>query len=136
VRPWMALHTSEIKPSHDRSEWRKPAVTKSFRVLRKGRWPSGDDKPAATLAISVGEMRDHISAAFQSGKDDLGPFQQLGLRLASGRLVLLQHYDQSPSENLDVYVDREDNVAQALEELRSSLRLPPEKLEWIAPESA
>jgi len=105
----------------------------NFEVPTKGRWPSGGDKPAAMLRESVPDLERRLGVAFSRGRDDLDAFDELPLRLESGRLALLQRYDGIESKQPTVYIDSDDDFAAALKELRDALGLGPDPFEWVTP---
>ena len=101
-----------------------------YQIATTGQWPSGQDRPAAQLRFTAADMHARLGAAIPDS-DDLGSFQQWGLRLQSGRLVLFAQYDDTPTEGVAVYIDRQDDLDAALTELAGALGLEPHDFTWI-----
>ena len=106
-----------------------------YQILQAGTWPSGQDKPSAQLRFTATEIGRKLGPPV-SDNDDLGAFQQWGLRLNSGRLVLLAQYDDTPAEGVVAYVDSQDDIDEALTELASALALEAHDFTWVRDERA
>jgi len=106
---------------------------KLYQVVQAGEWPSGQDKPAAQLRFTAKEMRRRLGPPL-SDADDLGSFQQWGLQLSSGRLVLLAQYDDTPEEGIVAYIDSQDNVHEALAELSRAFDFESSDFIWVRDE--
>lgn len=107
-------------------------MSRRCEVLSDGAWPSGDQRTAGTLRVDLPSLSERLGAEFQPGSDDLGPFRQIGLRLPSGRLVLLIRYDAEPAAGPTVWIDAEDDPFSAVGELCDCLRLGAAEVEWIS----
>jgi hypothetical protein len=106
-----------------------------YQILHVGAWPSGQDKPAAQLRFTAADIGRKLGPPV-TDSDDLGVFQQWGLRLNSGRLVLLAQYDDTPAEGVVAYVDSQEDVDEALTELASALALESRDFTWVRDERA
>lgn len=104
------------------------------QVTTKERWPSGADKPIAVLRAEPEELAKRYGLQFHAGSDDLDRFQEVALRLASGRPVLLYRYERSPSAGTTVVVDHGDHAREALDELVAALDLRERGIVWISDE--
>lgn len=107
-------------------------MSASYEVVSEGQWPSGEEKPLAVLRESVAGLERRLGARFLPGEDDLGEFRQLGLRLGSGRLVLMSRHREEPGEGVSAYVDGADRSQEALAEFKSALGLDTEDFVWVA----
>lgn len=105
---------------------------RSFEQPSDATWPSGRDKPIAVIKASPSEL-ESLGIVFVGGRDDLDTFKQAGLRLPSGRLILLQRYQHEPKDGTAAYADYEDNTAEAQAELASALGLPADAFSWLRP---
>ena len=109
-------------------------MTAKFEQVDGGRWPSGIDKALAVLRLEPEELEPRYGVRFTPGRDDLDEFREAGLRLHSGRPVLLMRYRQSPGAGTRVSIDDGDDASEALDELRDAFELSPRDLTWISDE--
>jgi hypothetical protein len=99
------------------------------------RWPSGRERAAALLRESVQALEQRLSITFFDNRDDLDRFVEFPLRLGSGRLALLMKYDNDPYVGgPTVWIDLNDDVRAALEELSQALELEADAFDWVAPQ--
>lgn len=105
-----------------------------FRQVSRGRWPNGGDKPIAILRAEPADLSRKYNVRFTRGQDELDDFQEAGLKLRSGRRILLTRYRRSPGPGTTVSVDRCDNATEALSELRETLELSRRELAWVSEE--
>jgi len=104
-----------------------------IELYPKAIWPSGDCVPLAVLRRSVADLEAALDTHFIPDRDDLDEFLQCGMRLPSGRLLLLLRYVHSPNPGVDVYVDKGDDLAAALSEILDALHLSERDLTWVSP---
>ncbi len=91
---------------------------------RIGRWPSGDSRMIAMLAREPQELAGRYGISFHTGvTDGRGPCEGAGIRLASGRHLLLTRYAHPPEPGTLVEADRADDPGQARRELLAALGL-------------
>jgi hypothetical protein len=100
--------------------------------VSRGRWPGGIDKPIAVLRADPAELSRRYKVRFSPGQDDLDEFHEAGLKLKSGRQVLLMRYQRSPGPGTTVSVDRLDDATDALRELRETLQLRRREIAWVS----
>lgn len=103
-----------------------------FQQVSRGRWPNGIDKPIATLRAEPADLARRYKVRFTRGRDELDEFEEAGLKLRSGREILLTRYRRSPGPGTTVSVDLRDDATAALDELRESLRLSRRELAWVS----
>ena len=110
-------------------------MTAKFEQVDVGRWPSGIDKALAVLRLEPEELEPRYGVRFTPGRDDLDEFREAGLRLHSGRPVLLLRYQRSPGPGTMVSIDDGDDANEALSELRAAFGLSARDLTWISDEA-
>lgn len=103
---------------------------------RMGRWPSGDSRFVATLALEPHELARYGASFITWEADGLGPCEGAAVRLPSGRHLLLTRYALQPEPGTHVEADWEDDPADALRELMAALELDPSACTWITDEPA
>lgn len=103
-----------------------------FTQVSRGRWPHGIDKPIAILRAEPAELAHRFNVRFSHGMDELDEFEQAGLKLKSGRPVLLTRYRRSPGPGTTISVDCGDDATEALRDVRRALELSPRELTWVA----
>jgi hypothetical protein len=104
--------------------------------VSRGRWPGGIDKPIAVLRADPAELSRRYKVRFSLGQDDLDEFHEAGLKLKSGRQILLMRYQRSPGPGTTVSVDRLDDATDALRELRETLQLRSREISWVSDDVA
>jgi hypothetical protein len=103
-----------------------------FTQVSRGRWPHGIDKPIAILRAEPAELARRFSVRFSHGMDELDEFEQAGLKLKSGRSILLTRYRRSPGPGTTISVDCGDDATEALRDVRRALELSARELSWVA----
>jgi len=104
---------------------------------RIGRWPSGAGRYVATLAMEPVELAARHGISFIRWEEDgLGPCEGAGIRLPSGRHLLLMRPDGQPGPGTHVQADWEDDPADAVRELMAALELDESARTWITAEPA
>jgi hypothetical protein len=94
-----------------------------------GRWPSGESRFIATLALEPVDLAARHGASFVAWESDgLGPCEGAAVRLPSGRHLLLTRYEHQPEPGTHVEADWEDDPADALRELLAVLELDEDVL--------
>lgn len=109
-------------------------MSAGFEQVSRGRWPTGIDKPIATLRAEPEEIARRYPVRFTRGHDELDGFHEVGLRLRSGRNVLLMRYLRSPGPGTTVSVDADDDATAALRELRETLSIGRREVIWVSDE--
>ncbi len=99
-------------------------------------WPSGDCRPIGLLAVTPEQIEQILGAPLERGTEEgLGPWQGIGIRLQSGRIVGLLWYDFSPEpRGVAIEADAQDNFAEARQECLSTLGLAKSQLLWVPDE--
>src|SRR5689334_6590491 len=82
------------------------------------RWPGGRDQVVALLTLGPDELARRVGFPLLTGiEEGLGPWQAIGLVLASGRPIELVWYEHAnPSAPTQLRADVNDDYAQAREE--------------------
>lgn len=96
-----------------------------------GRWPSGDSHALATLPLEPDEISERLPVTFSRQRDDLGDYLAVAIKTVAGRLLLFVRYLEVPSPGVTVFVDADDDLAEALDEVLYILRVRRELLLWI-----
>ena len=109
-------------------------MTRSYQQVLEGKWPSGIDKTIGLLTLEPDQLSERWSIVFRKSSDELGPFREAGLRLSSGRPILLLRYERSPHLGTEVRADVADNSESARAEFLSALSLPDSVFSWIPPD--
>lgn len=93
-------------------------------AARMGKWPSGECRYVATLALEPHELAGRYGISFVAWEaDGLGPCEGAAIRLSSGRHLLLTRYALQPGPGTHVEADWADDPAEALRELLAALGL-------------
>lgn len=107
----------------------------TFRIVpssQQYRWPSGDYRPVALLAVTPEVLEARLGVTFEHGRDDLDEYRELGLELSSGRRVLLNWYERAPEpRGLDLWTDAADDPVAARDETLKALGLSTSTLLWV-----
>ena len=110
-------------------------MTRRFTQVKKGRWPSGIDKPIAVLRAEPDELAARYGLEFHAGSDELDRFREAALRLGSGRSVLLYRYERSPGIGTTVSIDGGDRAFEAFDEIAVALGVRKREFVWISDEA-
>ncbi|HEU0052971.1 MAG TPA: hypothetical protein VFQ39_07325 [Longimicrobium sp.] len=105
-----------------------------YETVSHGRWPSGSDKPIAVLRGGPEELEHAYGLRFTPGKDDLDAFRAAGIRLASGRPVLLLRYQNSRESGTTLSIDREDDATAAFHDFKRAFEIPDGEFSWKSDE--
>lgn len=109
----------------------------AFGAPRMGRWPSGQSRFVATLALEPHELAARYGASFIRWEaDGLGPCEGAAVRLPSGRHLLLTRYELQPEPGTHVEADWADDPAEARRELLAALELDERVFTWMSDEPA
>lgn len=109
----------------------------SIGAARMGRWPSGDSRQIAALALDARDLARLYGASFvRYDTDGLGFCEGAGIRLPSGRHLLLARYDHPSDFGTVVEADWMDDPADARRELLAALELDEQVFTWISDEPA
>jgi septum formation protein len=101
---------------------------------RIGKWPSGDSRYVATLALEPVELAGRYGISFPWEAEALGPCEGAGIRLPSGRHLLLMRCALQPEPGTHVEADWADDPAEARRELLAALELDESACTWTSDE--
>jgi len=94
------------------------------------RWSTAPPRALAAFAFTPTELSGRLGCTFERGSDDLDHFQALGLRLPSGRDVLLLWYERAPVKLTSIEVDGADSAEAALREFFAVTGLRRDEIVW------
>jgi septum formation protein len=104
---------------------------------RTGRWPSGDSRFVAMLALEPVQLAGRYGISFITWEaDGLGPCEGAGVRLPSGRHLLLTRHEHQPEPGTFVEADWADDAREACRELLDALGLDERACTWMSDEPA
>lgn len=106
-------------------------MTMSIELMWQHLWPSDADKPIGALDAAPDELSERFGLEFQRGLDDLDAYSQVAVRLPSGRVVQLVCYDAYRDHGTILFVDQEDDGADARREFLLSMGMDEGDLAWI-----
>lgn len=115
----------------------------SVEQITNHRFPSGLGKPIGGLSVRIDNIVDRFGLKLEEWDEDgLGLARGLGIKLPSGRIVLLQelaHAIKLGSRAPDVIADAGDIISTGVDplliEVVEALGLSKEAVAWVAPES-
>ena len=109
-----------------------------FTQVRALQWPNGPERAAGHVAMSPGAIAIRSGLSFEAQRDDLDELLLAGLRMASGRQILLVSRPDPDFESygLDVYVDPLDDGIAAMRELSEALGLQTGDVKVFRPTSS
>lgn len=93
-------------------------------------WPSGTGKAIAVLRLGPEELTARYSLRFVEDYDNLDYYVASGVRLPSGRRVVLLRHRGNPDPGTVVEADSRDNSSEARRELLDALGLAEEAFAW------
>jgi hypothetical protein len=102
-----------------------------FEQVHTGRWPSGADKTIAIIKYEPEDLTERSGVRFTAGSDESDEFVEAGLRLPSGRPILLMRYAHDSFRGTAVHADSRDDAEVARGELLEALRLASDAYSWI-----
>jgi hypothetical protein len=107
----------------------------SLQVIAPGMpWPSGDCADMAILDISEAYLRNRLGVPLVEGTEEgMGPWQAVGLRLASGVFIELIVYAHAARDGFDLRVDRPFLCHEVLVEALAALGLDSKVVTWVSP---
>jgi len=79
------------------------------------------------------ELADRYGFVLNTGNDGFDDFEDVCLKLASGRQVFLLQYARNPHPGTMVFIDEEDDARAALAELSFAMRLGRAAFAWVDP---
>lgn len=85
------------------------------------RWPSGDGRSVAIVALAPGEIEKRAGVTFIPGEDDLNEFCYAAIGSPSIGQFWLWRYEGTPSDETEVLVDSDLDVARALAAVTAAL---------------
>jgi len=103
---------------------------KIHQVAAPARFPSGERRPVAELALEPAELTDRYSLEFGDGDDGLDYFRAAAIELPSGQQFLLLRYRGAPTSGTMVYADVGADPAACRKELLGELGLTEADLTW------
>lgn len=98
--------------------------------MHQGRWPSGDSRAVAVIALDPHEIADRLQLELLGDRDDLGEFIGAGLRLHSGRLIAFVRYKDVAMPGTTVYADARDDLTEVLREVLELCRVNADAVLW------
>lgn len=101
-----------------------------YEQIEPEKWPSGIDRTAAVLGFEPDELAAAHGITFHRDLDDLDDFRFAGLRLPSGRQVVLLRYERNQHPGTGVLIDSRDDPTAALREALHALDLPDAAVTW------
>jgi hypothetical protein len=106
-----------------------------YEQIEPAKWPSGDERTVAVLGLEPDQLESTYGIEFTRDLDDLDYHRYVGLRLRSGRQIMLLRYERSPGSGTEVLADAADDPAAARAELLAALDLTESAVTW-RPEQA
>ena len=104
------------------------------RQIAPYRWPSGDNRPIATLALDPAELTARYGLVFEEGWDNLDYLQRAAIELADGSQAWLMRHRGDRSPGTVVYVDAAADFGRARNLVLQALELTPAAFIWVAPD--
>lgn len=105
-----------------------------IRQISPYRWPSGDNRPIATLALDPAELTARYGLVFEEDWDNLDYLQRAAIELADGTPAWLMRHRGDPHPGTVVYVDAAAHFGKARNLVLQSLNLTPAAFSWVAPD--
>lgn len=106
----------------------------SVRQIPPHRWPSGDNRPIATLALDPAALTARYGPVFEDSWDNLDYVQRAAIELADGSQAWLMRHRGDPAPGTVVYVDAEVDFGRARAFVLQALDLTSAAFSWVAPD--
>lgn len=97
-------------------------------------WPSGDNRPIATLALEPAALKARHGLVFEDGWDNLDYVQRAAIELADRSQAWLVRHRGDPAPGTVVYVDAAADFGRARDLVLQALDLTQAAFSWIAPD--
>ena len=96
------------------------------------RWPSGDSKPVAVLALTPHELTATFQLVFEHDNDELGEYVIAAIAYQGNEQAWLLHRPNAPTPGVEVHIDGRASSDAALSRLVRLLNLSPSRILWSA----
>ncbi|HEU0300593.1 MAG TPA: hypothetical protein VFR37_14080 [Longimicrobium sp.] len=94
-------------------------------------WPSGYGEIIAMLKVAPKVLTRRYGLKWFEGTDNLGDYEAVIVRLASGRRLGLAWHHGDPEPGTEVHADLHDDVHGAVRELLHALDLSEHAVTWM-----
>ena len=110
----------------------KHPTTAINQVRPHDRWPSGDSRPIAVLALEPDELAARYGLTYDEAVDDLDRVQLAAIGLADGSQLWLSKHLEDPNPGMVVRIDVADDPVSARAQLLAALGLDERALLWTS----